>query len=88
MNSRLLTWATIVGTFLIAVGMATASVVYVVTLRDEAAASTRFDSEARSLITDLRIDAKETKTDVSWIRHFLEHPPAGKEPPRTASIDP
>ena len=33
MNSRLLTWATIAGTFLIAVGMATASVIYVVALR-------------------------------------------------------
>ena len=98
MNAKLLTWATLLGSFLVAVGMATAGVVYVVTVHDEAAASTRFDTGAdrriatiETLVSDLRIDAGQTKTDVSWIRHFLEHPAAAphKDPPaQTASVDP
>ena len=76
-------WGTAIGTLLVAVGMGIGAVVYAVHVGDEAAASTRFETNldhrlqaTETLVTDLRIDAKGTRTDVAWIRQFLEHPPA------------
>ena len=94
-SNRGIFWGTAVATCLMALGMAIAGVVYVVTIRDEAAASTRHDTTSdrqmenlQTLVGELRVDAAQTKTDVSWIRQFLEHPPAAarKEPPQTAAI--
>ena len=89
-------WGTAIGTLLLALGMGIGGVVYAVHVGDEAATSTRFDARidqrlqaTESLVTDLRIDAKGTRTDVAWIRQFLEHPPvdAHKGMPAAPGLD-
>ena len=95
-DNRLIAWGTVAGALLTAGSLLFAGIVYETKLRDDATASTRsdLDHETRlrsieAVIGDVRVDVRETKTDVAWIRRFLDRPAAGhKEPPQTAFVDP
>jgi hypothetical protein len=91
-TKRITDWLIASGTLLTAATLIGGGIVYTVRLRDDASASLHsdVDHEARLRVmervaSDLRADVRETKTDVSWIRHYLDRP---ARPPQTASNEP
>ena len=97
-GKRITDWVIAAGTLLTVATLIGGGIVYAVRLRDDASASMKSDTdhEARlrvieSVVSDVRADVRETKTDVTWIRTFLDphrqQPDKGKEPTQTASAD-
>ena len=89
-------WVIAAGTLLTVATLIGGGLVYAVRLRDDASASMKSDTdhEARlrvieNVVSDVRADVRETKTDVTWIRTFLDphrqQPDAHKDPAQTAS---
>lgn len=78
-DNRLIALGTIAGALLTATGMAAVGIAYVVDIRNDVTASRVCDRdherrmrEFETVIGDVRLDVRETKTDVSWIRRFLD----------------
>lgn len=94
-DNRLIAWGTVAGSLLAAVTLIGGGIVYTVKLRDDASASRVVDADHEvrirvneSGLAEMKADVREIKTDVTWIRKFLDRQPAGpgdKEPTKTAS---
>lgn len=72
-------WVIAAGTLLTVATLIGGGIVYAVRLRDDASTSMKSDTdhEARlrvieNVVSDVRADVRETKTDVTWIRTFLD----------------
>jgi hypothetical protein len=97
-GKRITDWVIAAGTLLTVATLIGGGIVYAVRLRDDASASMRsdVDHESRlrvieSVVSDVRADVRETKTDVSWIRTFLDphrQPGKVKDAPQTAANEP
>jgi hypothetical protein len=97
LDKRIADWVIAAGTLLTVATLIGGGIVYAVRLRDDASASMRSDTdhEARlrvieNVVSDVRADVRETKTDVVWIRKFLDRDqqPKAKDAPQTASNEP
>jgi hypothetical protein len=85
-ENRVIAWGTAIGVLLTCIGMIVAGVVYEVRLRDDANASRVSDvdheSRLRSIegnLGDMRGDVREIKTNVGWIRRYIDKQPAGPD---------
>ena len=90
-DNRLIAWGTVAGALLTAGSLLFAGIVYETKLRDDATASRTCDvdheTRLRSIETtlgDIRADVRETRTNVSWLRRFLDRKDAGHEPDKVA----
>ncbi|MGO9112727.1 MAG: hypothetical protein ACLP9L_26130 [Thermoguttaceae bacterium] len=91
-DNRLVAWGTVASALLTAASLIGAGAVYAVRLRDDATASTVCDVDHESRlrviehgIGELHADVIETKTNVAWIRRFLDRPTPAKNGPQTAA---
>jgi hypothetical protein len=97
LDNRMIALGTLAGAMLTAAGMVAFGISYTVRIRDDATASRVCDADheqrmraIEGVISDVRVDVRETKTDVTWIRRFLDrHPtPAAKDDRQTAVNEP
>ena len=94
-DNRLIALGTIGGALLTAAGMVAFGISYTVQLRDDATASTKADADHEVRIRvneaglgEMKGDVREIKTDVTWIRHYLDRQqpgPAVGKPAQTAA---
>ena len=80
--NNLIAWGTVAGVLLTAGSMLGLGIAHAVHLHDQVtaavAASADHESRIRAVETnagETRADVREIKTDVSWIRKYLDHKP-------------